>query len=378
MHILFIRFSSLGDVILNSSLPQMVKSHFGQRVHVSFLTSKGFAPLMEGHPAIDSLYGFSRASGISGLKELYQFIQSIRQERPIDLIVDMHGTIRSLFIRAVFFSIPRIFVDKRTLERWVLTGLRLDFLSWQGPKGRKPGFGELLLERNLRDFQGIFNYHYQRDDYEMKLGQLRKNHQLKTLSAAGLSFKDAPFDYQKHGLEILTSGPFITVVPSASFPEKRWPVEKFIALFELLLKDPGYRGWRFIILAGPEDTFCERFDSLVEQNKGRLFNLQGKTNLVESTLLVRDAAFCVGNDTGIPHMAEAMGTPIVAILGPTGEQFGYYPHLTDSEVVKKDIWCRPCTTNGKGHCIRSERYCLNLISTSDVLEKMDQVKASLG
>jgi ADP-heptose:LPS heptosyltransferase len=103
----------------------------------------------------------------------------------------------------------------------------------------------------------------------------------------------------------------------------------------------------------------------------RFFNLQGKTSLMESAVLAQNAFRVIGNDTGIPHLAEAVGTPALFILGPTGEQFGFYPHLPLSRALFKNLWCRPCTTNGKGHCIRSERFCLTGISVEQVKSEID-------
>ena len=77
---------------------------------------------------------------------------------------------------------------------------------------------------------------------------------------------------------------------------------------------------------------------------------------------------------GLPHISESVGTPSLFIIGPTGEEFGFYPHLPGSDIVSKRLWCRPCTTNGKGNCIRSERYCLNLISVEDVFQPMVEMK----
>lgn len=364
-HILVIRFSSLGDMVLNSSVLEHLQDRFGEKIKISFLTSRMFCPLYEGHPAIDKIYGFSREKGISGIKALFSEVKKIHAENPIDLIFDLHGTLRSILLRIRFFFIPRIFIDKRTLERTLLTTFKINLLSSQGiVSSRKKDnenntrYGEWLLARNIQDFLGVIGF--------TRLN-FKKNNRL---SSCTQTFKDDEHFILKNISSLLVEKKFVCVVPSASFAEKRWPENNFYNLLEIIFTQNLFSDLVFVILAGPTDDFCKRFDLLKEKFPIRFINLQGKTSIVESTMLVKKALFCVGNDTGIPHIAEAVGTPSLFILGPTGEEFGFYPHLTTSDTVMLRLWCRPCTTNGKGNCIRKSRYCLNEITPSMVLEKM--------
>lgn len=374
-HILCVRFSSLGDIILHSSVVSAIKQRWGEQVHLSYLTSKEFVPLLEGHKDIDEVIGFNRDKGVKGLKKLFKLVKDVDKNRKIDLIVDFHATLRSLAIRTRFMHIPRIYVDKRTVERWLLTTFKFDFLSCQGRhpllinKGlpRDKGFGELLLERNVRDFQSIFDYGYDRKQLaDYVLADLQNPNQNLPISSCAQTYIESQEwkrpDYQ-----------YICVCPSASFPEKRWPVERFHQLLDQLCSHDRFKAFKLVILAGPKDDFCQRFGELENKYPGQIVNLQGKTSLVETTYWVKHAFMVVGNDTGVPHIAEAVGVPSVFILGPTGEQFGFYPHLKYSQTVFKSLWCRPCTTNGKGNCIRSQRFCLTRIMVDDVIDKMSIV-----
>ncbi len=372
-HILAVRFSSLGDVILCSPVLSFIKQRWGDRVHLSLMTSKTFAPLMEGHPHIDSIHTISRQRGIGGAREVLRVLKEINKERKVDLLLDLHGTLRSLLMRIAFPSIPRICLDKRTPERMILTLLKADFLSAQGPLGRAKGFGELLVERNSRDFQHVLDADFDRETLstfiERDSDKKRYQGQLTSCSSA---FKN-PIQGLFEKFPELQTNRYICVVPSASFPEKRWPAQKFKEILERLLSDKEYVSRQFVILAGPDDDFCRIFDSLELSFPGRFFNLQGKTNLLESAILLKHAAFCMGNDTGLPHIAESVGTPAIFILGPTGEEFGFYPHLYLSKMISLKMWCRPCTTNGKGRCLRNRRHCLEDISVEQVLSVMKEM-----
>ena len=359
LHLLLIRFSSLGDIVLHSSCAAAIKRRWGQSVHISLLTSQVFAPLMEETPFIDEIHSFSRTQG---LRELVKQVKGIHEKRKIDFLLDIHGSLRSLLIRYYFWQIPRLYGDKRTLERFLLTWGKLDILSPQYAhaygegRGEKNGFGELLLKRIPRDFASVFQY--------------------STTSwgpKAQLSFSSWTFQHDNIPLELGVESPFILVAPSASFVEKRWPAEYFKKFLQMALEDVELAPFQFVITAGPEDSFCLAFEDLCKLYPQRLLNLQGKTTLDESVQLAKAAHFCIGNDTGIIHYAESVGTPVLAILGPTGEQFGFYPHLPGSDTVSLSLWCRPCSSNGKGRCVRSERFCLTLISPKIVLNKVKKL-----
>lgn len=381
-HIVIIRFSSLGDVVLTSSMVSFLRQVWGDKVFISYLTSIPFHSLLESHPAIDKTYGLPRERGWRALLQLKAFVKDIERERRIDLLLDLHGTLRSLFIRLTFPHIPRLSVDKRTLERWILTTFKMDFLSSQGPKGRRKGYGELLLHRNVRDFAGVFHASFspvKLSNFVEKLSCSLNYLNQDQVSSSTLTFREATsFHFEKWNLPYLEKSSFICFVPTASFPEKRWPAEKFKKLMEMCLLHDNFQEQKFIVLAGSQDKFCDLFNELQVRFPGRFYNLQGKTDLLESTFFLKKSFFCVGNDTGLPHLAESVGTPSLFILGPTGEEFGFYPHLKDSRVVSVSLWCRPCTTNGKGNCIRSQRFCLTNITEEMVLKKMFEMKKSLS
>jgi heptosyltransferase-2 len=74
----------------------------------------------------------------------------------------------------------------------------------------------------------------------------------------------------------------------------------------------------------------------------------------------------VGNDSGLMHLAEAVGVPVVALFGPTVQAFGYYPSLAQSRTLERRIACRPCSRNGSTPCPRRTGECLAAISADTV------------
>jgi len=69
----------------------------------------------------------------------------------------------------------------------------------------------------------------------------------------------------------------------------------------------------------------------------------------------------------VMHMATGVGTPIVALFGPTVRQFGFFPYRARSEVLERALDCRPCSVMGGARCPMGHHRCLVDISPEDVL-----------
>ncbi len=347
MHILLVRFSSMGDVVLQTATLNWLRALLGKEAHFSFVTSSEFVGLMTSHPEVGAVIGFDRKGGESW-GDFKRKIMSLHSERPIDLILDLHGTLRSFRLRCSFWRIPALTVDKRRWERFLLTKIksvrlkRLFDLKLFGL--------ETQVTRIIRDFEGIF------DDTRgvRRTVEFRKGAHQELTSLGARS----PFSLPT---------PYLVIAPAASFEFKRWPVASFVELVRVLLKETSYH---LVILAGPEDTFCAAFDDI---SSDRLHNLQGKTSLKQSMDVLAHATLCVGNDSGMNHIAEAAGVSCVTLFGPTDPRFGFAPHGTRSRFLAKEMACRPCSTTGKTACYRDRHYCMEEITVAEVRETIRQI-----
>lgn len=347
MHILLVRFSSMGDVVLQTATVNWLRSLFPHDLRLTFVTSREFVSLIEGHPGIDHVLGFDRRQ-----EDWSDFMKTLRahdQKHPFDLILDLHATLRSFRLKWAFWGVPRLTVDKRRWERFFLVNVKI--IAKRVLRNRAFGL-EPQVERIIRDLQDIFGDH-------------------RGVSATR-SFRSGKFE-EMTGLPGLPAydlpGKYIVLAPSASFEPKRWPIEYFVDLArELLEKTNEF----VVVLAGPEDHFCQAFDELAHP---RLINLQGKTSLKESMMILSRAQLSIGNDSGMNHIAEAYGVPAITIFGPTDPLFGFSPHGKRSAVLSVDLWCKPCSTTGKSPCFRKERYCMKMITVDEVLKKAQEALA---
>ena len=87
-------------------------------------------------------------------------------------------------------------------------------------------------------------------------------------------------------------------------------------------------------------------------------DLSGDTGIMDAAAAIAGADCFIGNDSGLMHLSEAVGVPVVALFGPTVEAFGYYPTLARSKVIERRLSCRPCSRNGKRTCPKGTQECL--------------------
>ena len=75
----------------------------------------------------------------------------------------------------------------------------------------------------------------------------------------------------------------------------------------------------------------------------------------------------VSGDTGPMHLATAVGTPVVALFGPTVEPFGFFPYRGRATVLERPLACRPCSSKGGPRCPLGHHQCLEEIMPDVVL-----------
>lgn len=341
MHILLIRFSSMGDVVLQTATINWLKSLYGSEVTLSFATAQEFSSLIDKHTGLDKVLCLDRRQE-NGWGKFCQELKKLHKEKPIDLILDLHGTIRSYRLRWMFWNIPSLSVDKRRWERVLLTKLKGSFLK---NLISSKFFGlENQVHRLIIDIEHIFGDSNgileTKESIHSKQGEL-------TSLAAPTPYKDLDN--------------YVVISPSASFIPKRWPVERFFELAQRLV----LKGEKVVILGGPDDDFCDVFNTLASES---LINLQGKTTLAESMSIISGAKLSIGNDSGMNHIAEAYGVKCLTIFGPTDPRFGFAPHGEGSRYLSKALWCKPCSTTGSKACFRKSLLCMEAISVEEVYQ----------
>src|SRR5438874_6782673 len=142
------------------------------------------------------------------------------------------------------------------------------------------------------------------------------------------------------------------LAPGAAHATKRWPVAHWSALAERL----GAAGYRPVIVGGPEDRGLAQ--QLVAEGGGAVASAAGEFSLQETGALLARARVVVSGDTGVMHMATGVGTPVVALFGPTVGRFGFFPYAAGPAVLERALDCRPCSATGTAACPLGHHRCL--------------------
>jgi lipopolysaccharide heptosyltransferase II len=174
---------------------------------------------------------------------------------------------------------------------------------------------------------------------------------------------------RENGKPVALVAPGGGVNPKTKMAEKRWPVEPYAELIELLSPD-----FSVALVGGPGDEATG--EAVARKLKTPLTNLIGRTTLRELYALLKRADLFVGNDSAPMHVAAAAGTPTVAVFGPTDPALNG-PWSGRARVVTNYADCAPCYRDGYfPECDRRE--CLDGISAEEVyavtLELLDSVE----
>ncbi len=151
----------------------------------------------------------------------------------------------------------------------------------------------------------------------------------------------APADEKRLERLMLARGLPVAVDPGSNAPFKRWPVERFRELIERLLA----AGFGVVLVGQPDRATKRVLETLPRSAGGALEMFDGCFSLAQTAAILARARLFVGNDSGLAHLAAALGTPTVVIFGPTDERkWG----LSDERhaVVRRAIGCAPCCIFG--------------------------------
>lgn len=110
-------------------------------------------------------------------------------------------------------------------------------------------------------------------------------------------------------------GPIIALAPIAHQPGKSWPADRWGHLVERLVAEPRFHGWRFMPVGGPGDR--PPATPALDTAADRAIDFVGKGDILASAAAIERAALFVGNDSGLMHVAAALGRPTLGLFGPT-------------------------------------------------------------
>ena len=326
--ILLIRLSSLGDILLMTPLLNLLRTTCPQ-AQIDVLVKAEYHDLLRAHPGITRLLIFDPR------QSLLHTLRGLRADR-YDLALDLHCTPRSQLLLRGLRARRKLVYNKRVLRRALLVRLGWNTLRRMTPVPEL--YAAPLRRLGLAGQLGAPSMHLDGESMEAMEAHITG------------SLPDAP------------NQPLLAVAPGARWATKRWPVERFAAVAQELARE---KQAAVVILGGPDEaqlarTLCDKLDVPVVNGAGTL-------SLMNSAALLSRCRLLISNDSGLMHMATALQVPVVAIFGPTVQEFGFYPFQARAEVVSEPLSCRPCSTKGSRYCPRGHHACMQDIPSARVL-----------
>lgn len=154
----------------------------------------------------------------------------------------------------------------------------------------------------------------------------------------------------------------IVLAPGSVWATKRWREEGFVEVARRLHE----RGDRLLVIGGEGDReLCARIVSRAGLPPEALH--AGTLTLPELVALSSVVSRVICNDSAPLHIAEAVGTPVTALFGPTVPEFGFGPVLAGSVALGVELPCRPCRIHGGPSCPIGTHECMMSITPEEVL-----------
>jgi lipopolysaccharide heptosyltransferase I len=325
--ILVVLHGSIGDVTRALPLANLIRRGF-PKAKLAWTVEPPSLPLVEHHPAVDEVILFDRPRWWS---QLGPFLRRIRAGR-FDLVLDLQRHLKSGII-----------------SRWSAAPNRL-------------GFHRL----DCKEFNWVFNNHHI-PAVENSISKL--NHYLKFAEYLGLVPKPVEWNLsltreERIGVDRLlenVDSAFATLFVGSRWESKGWFASQILSCAKLIQERYGLR---VILLGGAQDAVLAR-EVEVSCGQGTI-NLVGRTSLKEAVGIIARAKVAVGPDTGLMHIAAAVGTPVVSLWGATSpSRTG--PYGFEELVIQGRADCSPCY---RKHCPIG-RVCMQSIDVEEIMAKIE-------
>lgn len=329
LRILLVRFSSIGDIVLTTPLLRALRRRH-PAARIAFMTKRTFVPLLLDNPNLDERIAVDDDTPVSKIAGV---IRAGRYTHRLDL----HGGLRTRALRVLVPGRWRGYAKHRWARAMLIRAK------------------SNLYPRRLPVSQRYFDAAAQLDvpldtgPPELFLRDSARREALAWLEARGLG----PHGRGERRL--------VAFAPGSAHATKQWPVEHFGMLARAL----ALAEVDTVVVGGSMDT--QLGAAIARFAPGRVASAAGQFDLQGSAALLQRAGVLVSGDTGLLHMARALGKPVVAIFGPTVEAFGFFPVGSDVVVLQRELRCRPCSPSGGPRCPLHHHECLRSIGDEAVL-----------
>jgi lipopolysaccharide heptosyltransferase II len=363
--ILLIKPSALGDVV--HTIPVLVKLRTRYpRARIDWLITPENAEVVRYHPALSNVVLFARRDfskrgrrwrAVLGFVDLLKQIRSARY----DLVIDMHGQLRSALFSLISGAHVRIGFDRPVkFSRTVSAEHDLKNVPSHGWRGAREGSWIAYTHRiaiPTLDVHAIDRYLWVGallgfDDEPPAL----------TIHLSPETVSKVQRLLEEHGVSAST--PLVVLVPGTIWETKHWTIEGFAGVACEFIRE-GFA----VVLAGTkrDEARCRQ---IAEVAPGAT-DLCGKTTPADLAALIQRAEVAVTNDSGSMHVSASLGKPMVSVFGPTNPvHIG--PYERPASVVRVDLPCSPCNYRRLSQC-PFDHACMKQVTSAMVIERVHRI-----
>jgi heptosyltransferase-2 len=297
----------IGDLVMATPILSDLRKAYPQ-AHITAMCRSPICELLKEDPEINELFCFSKASGFSRREEKRNVIEKLRKGN-----YDLGILLTHSFSSAWWFWLGKV----------------------QNRLGYECNGRKLLLTQSLPFPKNIQNQHLV-VTYKMLIEPLgiRVSNTPPRLYLSPKEIDGARALLKQH--KIPDGALIVGINPGATYGSaKCWLPERFREVTERLLRDKDV----YVVYFGDQATASVVKEICTGLPK-RVINLAGITSLRELSSLISQCDVILTNDSGPMHIADALGTPIVALFGSTSEVVtGPYRSGT---LIHKHVECSPC------------------------------------
>ncbi|MCM8797456.1 MAG: lipopolysaccharide heptosyltransferase II [Candidatus Omnitrophica bacterium] len=332
--VLIIKFSSLGDITLSTAALRAIRNKFRENYKISLLVSEESKDALMRCPYIDELLVANfkgKDNGLGGLLRL----GSVLRKKDFDLVIDLQNNRKSHLLGFLSLSPERY-----------------------GYNNKKLGF---LLNHKIRDDRRPID---------------PLTHQFRILKMLGIELEERKLELwpsredQEYVEELLSAQWLIptqrligiNISASIRWQTKSWPISNLVKLCEELER----RDLRIVLTGTQQDASSA--ETIVNQLRDKkIINVCGKTTVNQLACLIRRCAVYISADSSPLHIASAVGTPFIALFGPT-DPARHLPPASRYVLIRKDLECAPCYRPRCRH-----KRCMCLITVDEVLRAIQEL-----
>ena len=358
--ILLIKLSAVGDVVHTIPVLNKLRRRY-PNAQLDWLVTPAIAELLQHHPAISNVIPFTRkGQGLSAIAALTDYARLAAKLRAVryDLVVDMHGQIRTALLARATGAPARVGFGRPRAEVWQASERTFPEQTrkhaWQGAReGSWLAYTHAIPVPTL-EMHAVDRY--------LNVGPLLDLDD----SPADFSFPIPPeadgriealLDYYE-----IAKAKIVVMAPGTIWETKQWRREAFAEVARHFLQ----KGFAVTLIGSErERAVCSEVAALAPGT----VNLGGETTLSELAALIRRATICVTNDSGPMHLAVALGRPVISIFGPT-DPIWIGPYRRDGAVLQAKLPCVPCYLRQLSRCAY-RHACMHDVAASAVIERME-------